>query len=273
MENCDFSLIRETLFKEACRTLDIPESIGKEYQEENEQLFLNKFRFSFFNWISRNIENINALIIGGLYIQSLSRDENPNDRHRFSGFYFTPLFYMLLNKNPKEKEIRDKINLIECNNSKTWTLRNMVPYIININIIKQKVDDMFKQDKKIDNYFPNGYIVQMNMCGDCQLFSSNKIVTCKGMILSLISKENNIISWKWNINENGTSIDLGILTKINILAKYNSEILTLTEDEFLDLCSILAIIFNLDYIDAFGILGETRINLKSLYGMRNIRYL
>jgi hypothetical protein len=235
----------------------------------------------------------------GLFIRNLARiyleeklrikDIEMINKRKFSGVYFTNIFYGLLENTVDGKEILINIEAIECSNPKIWTTMNIKPFVLGKENINKKAYELDEKNEKLDDYFPNGFICQINKTGKGTLFSArlennvndNNIdkrkATCTGLILALVSKDkdidggNKVINWSWNLKNIGTSLNIESF-KTYLPERFHNIALKLTLSDFFYLCSILAIIFDLEHIDMFCFSTEEQINPRTLIGIRDIVY-
>jgi hypothetical protein len=285
---------QELLFKIACKRTNISIEEGRKYEKEINTQLEDKFKKPLSGLKDYDFTTKIAM---GLFIKSLGRGDLTTNKIKFSGSYFTSLFYDSLRDDPKEKEIAVRIETIECGSSKIWTIKNMVPCLINKENVNKKIYEIEEKNTELDEYFPNGYVNKLNPFGYGLLISAKLVdnvddkhihkrkATCTGLVLAIASKEkfkndmNNmdenvkdlIVTWKWNIGNLGTSLDLDLF-KSYLPQLFHSPEFKLNLSDFFYLCSILGILFNLQHIEIAEFAEFEELAPRGLLGIRDIAY-
>lgn len=266
MNSQEFINFSKFLFVNVCKELNITEEEGRKYEKEFNEEFGCKFKFSFYEYFF-SITNINSLVGAGLYIKNNSRGDFRDKKINFMGYYFKNLFFVVLENRKEEKEILTRIETIENSIPRTWTIKNTKAGIID----KDTVIDKLRKIEEIENDFikkyPQGFKISANRNGEGYIVTPDNKVKIEALALSFVSKKDGIINWKWDIRKVGTPIDLETI-KIKSLLNYLEPELKLDFKNYEYLCTVLALIFNLEYIDIYRFLDDSDVEEKLLLGIR-----
>jgi hypothetical protein len=274
---------RKGLFEEICKYYKISEKEAEEYEKEILEEINKQFNKDFKDIATYNYSTQLGM---GLFIRNLGRtlsaEKEKDKKTLFVSVFFIPIFYLLIKGTPKEKDLIANIDTIECKTPRIWTSRNTVSCLLTQETMFNKIKQLEEKNKELCKYFSTGYVDNIDIYGNGILLPvyfnqkekeqiKGKFATFNGLSIALISKINDKIKWNWNIGKERTSLDINVI-KSGVPEKFHVAEVTMDSGEFYCLCTVLAMIFNLDHIDMFDFEDKEEIGPRILMGMRNIEY-